>query len=84
MSIPLKLVRLSDGKIFDIWKIIHGLEGEVSVWCNDWYGRHVIGQDCGFIQNDDCECNSEYKTGQTSVMCCNVCGKPDEDFWRIK
>ena len=61
--IPIKLVRLSDGKIFDIWKIIHGLEGEVSVWCNDWYGRHVIGQDCGFIQNNDCECNSEYKTG---------------------
>ena len=28
-----------------------------------------------------CDCNNEIKTGQTSVMCCNLCGKPDEDFW---
>jgi hypothetical protein len=29
-----------------------------------------------------CTCDNEIKTGQTSVMCCNICGKPDEDFWR--
>ena len=28
-----------------------------------------------------CNCDNEIKTGQTSVMCCNVCGKPDEAFW---
>ncbi len=28
-----------------------------------------------------CDCDNEIKTGQTSVMCCNICGKPDEDFW---
>lgn len=28
----------------------------------------------------NCECNNEIKTGQTSVMCCNICGKPDEKF----
>lgn len=28
-----------------------------------------------------CECHNEIKTGQTSVMCCNICGKPDETFW---
>ena len=28
-----------------------------------------------------CTCKNEIKTGQTSVMCCNICGKPDEKFW---
>lgn len=30
---------------------------------------------------DKCRCSDEIKTGQTSVMCCNVCGRPDECFW---
>jgi len=29
-----------------------------------------------------CNCKDEIKTGQTSVMCCNVCGLPDEEFWQ--
>lgn len=28
-----------------------------------------------------CSCEEDDKTGQTSVMCCNVCGLPDENFW---
>lgn len=28
-----------------------------------------------------CTCDNEIKTGQTSVMCCNICGKPDEHWW---
>jgi hypothetical protein len=31
-----------------------------------------------------CNCDNEIKTGQTSVMCCNICGKPDEKFWSNK
>ena len=31
-----------------------------------------------------CHCDNETKTGQTSVMCCNTCGKPDESFWTNK
>lgn len=30
---------------------------------------------------DKCRCRDEIKTGHTSVMCCNVCGRPDEGFW---
>lgn len=30
-----------------------------------------------------CQCDNEIKTGQTSVMCCNICGLPDEKFWTI-
>lgn len=29
-----------------------------------------------------CKCDPEIKTGQTSVMCCNICGLPDEEFWQ--
>lgn len=28
-----------------------------------------------------CVCNNEDKHGQTTVWCCNECGKPTEDFW---
>jgi hypothetical protein len=35
-------------QVFKVWKYIESNDGEVSVWCNDWYGRHVIGQDCEF------------------------------------
>lgn len=34
-------------------------------------------------KNIKCQCDNEIKTGQTSVMCCNICGKPDEDFWNM-
>lgn len=28
-----------------------------------------------------CTCKDEVKHGETSVMCCNECGKPVESFW---
>lgn len=31
--------------------------------------------------NIKCQCKESDKHGQTSVMCCNHCGLPDEDFW---
>jgi hypothetical protein len=32
-------------------------------------------------RNIKCQCKPDEKHGQTSVMCCNDCGLPDEDFW---
>lgn len=29
-----------------------------------------------------CKCKESEKHGQTSVMCCNHCGLPDEEFWQ--
>ena len=29
-----------------------------------------------------CTCTPDETTGTTSVKCCNICGKPAEDFWR--
>jgi hypothetical protein len=31
-----------------------------------------------------CNCDPESRRGTTSVMCCNLCGKPDEEFWTGK
>ena len=28
-----------------------------------------------------CVCHNEIKTGTVSIHCCNLCGKPDEDWW---
>jgi len=28
-----------------------------------------------------CSCRNDDKHGETSIMCCNRCGKPMEDFW---
>lgn len=37
--------RISDNKEFVVWKYINN-GSEISIWCNGWYGRHVLGQDC--------------------------------------
>jgi hypothetical protein len=29
----------------------------------------------------NCVCPNEIKTGTVSIHCCNLCGKPDEDWW---
>jgi hypothetical protein len=30
-----------------------------------------------------CNCKEEEKTGTTSVMCCNICGMPDDPDWNV-
>lgn len=32
----------------------------------------------------ECQCKNEDKHGETSIMCCNHCGKPTEEFWTKK
>lgn len=31
--------------------------------------------------SNKCKCIPDETTGWTSVKCCNICGKPVEDFW---
>lgn len=35
----------------------------------------------GAAEGIKCKCPDNIKHGQTSVMCCNHCGLPDEDFY---
>ena len=48
MESKLKIIRNSDRHIFEVHKYIFS-ENQHSVWCNEWYGRHVIGQDCDWF-----------------------------------
>ena len=41
-----KVKNLADGSIHEVRKYIKTDDGEESVWCSTWYGRHVIGRDC--------------------------------------
>lgn len=34
--------------------------------------------------NIKCSCPNEIKTGTVAIHCCNICGKPDEDWWGNK
>lgn len=31
-----------------------------------------------------CKCTPDETTGNTTVRCCNICGKPTEEFWTKK
>ena len=44
----MKIRRLSDGVIFEVREYVNGF-GEESVWCDDWYGHHLVGRDCEFV-----------------------------------
>jgi hypothetical protein len=41
---------IKDGSIHEVRKYIKSDDGEVSIWCNTWYGHHRIGVDCKFTQ----------------------------------
>jgi hypothetical protein len=38
------------GETYIVHKYILDNEGKQHVWCNDWYGHHVIGVDCEWVQ----------------------------------
>lgn len=66
-----------------IWK-------EGAVWGTQNKGKSYSGKEVSEMMKSSfkagkrqiqCTCDNEIKTGQTSVMCCNICGKPDEHWW---
>lgn len=44
---------LTDDSLHEVRKFIKDEEGIISVWSPTWYGRHVIGQDCEFVSQED-------------------------------
>jgi len=48
----MKVVNLKTGNLHEVAKYVKSqTDGEESVWCNEWYGRHVIGKDCAFVKS---------------------------------
>jgi hypothetical protein len=46
----LKIMDVNTGEIHRVWKFVVGGNGEINIWTNTWYGRHVIGMDCVFVK----------------------------------
>jgi hypothetical protein len=77
--------------------IIYAENGEIVSECeseelhvNYWHElpklpikNDVIVSDCKREQLA-CDCSNEIKTGTLSIDCCNICGRPDEDWWNKK
>ena len=42
-------IKAITGEIYTVRKYILDNEGKQNIWCNDWYGHHVIGQDCEWV-----------------------------------
>ena len=50
----LLIKRKSDGEVFKVWKYVLGSpsQPEEHIWCNDWYGHHIIGVDCDWFESN--------------------------------
>jgi hypothetical protein len=57
---------------------------------NYWHELPKMPNKNGEIVSDSksehlaCDCSNEIKTGTLSIDCCNICGRPDEDWWSKK
>lgn len=38
--------RHSDSKLFAVWKYLHGVDGDMWVWCRGLEGKLLVGRDC--------------------------------------
>lgn len=45
----MSVVNTADGSIHEVRKYIKSDDGNEYVWCDTWYGKHVINKDCVFI-----------------------------------
>lgn len=50
----LLIKRKSDGEVLKVWKYVLGSpsQPEEHIWCNDWYGHHIIGVDCEWFESN--------------------------------
>lgn len=53
-NMDLLIKRKSDGEVFKVWKYVLGStsQPEEHIWCNDWYGHHIIGVDCEWAESN--------------------------------
>jgi hypothetical protein len=57
---------------------------------NFWHELPKLPNKNGVIVSDSkreqlsCHCSNEIKTGTLSIDCCNICGRPEEDWWSKK
>lgn len=70
----MKVVDINTGEKHEVRKYIKS-DTEENIWCDSWYGRHVIGKDCAFEADAKCECKPDQASGFLTIKACNICGK---------
>ena len=77
-----EIIKLAEAEFLNI-----GDEGlfpnhsDKDIWMNGFNAGYATSQ---HIQGEgNCKCDNEIKTGQTSAMCCNICGLPDDENWKV-
>jgi hypothetical protein len=49
MTYSLFIRNFTDDSTHEVWKYLKDDQGIISIWSHTWYGRHVVGQDCEFV-----------------------------------
>lgn len=44
----LLIKRKDTGEVHQVNKYVLGSDNQTHVWCNTWYGHHIIGKDCEY------------------------------------
>ncbi|MDF3076146.1 MAG: hypothetical protein K0S09_35 [Sphingobacteriaceae bacterium] len=52
-SMKLYVKDKSTGDIHEVRKYAVSGDGQQGIWCDTWYGHHVIGSDCEFVQQSN-------------------------------
>lgn len=82
---------IETGTIHEVFKMTKDKEGEVHVWCTDWYGHHIIGKDCEWYHSHQSNLEPKLKIikfllGETDIdgkwFGDSIDGKPF--WWREK
>ena len=75
---------LLNEKAMEIYEMIYNvheaMEGRYTI---TGYDLHMIHGMLCETQSKHCTCIEDQKHGETSVMCCNECGLPTDDFWNV-
>ena len=67
-------IRKFDSKEFKVWKYTVSPDDAINIWCNEWYGHHIVGQDCELIFKPLAETKIFYEIApKNDKRCCANC-----------
>lgn len=78
------VINFKTGDLHEVQKYIKAGDGEESVWCNSWPGRHVINKDCALVKSYELKpkiAETSDALGSKSELCkaCLGTGKHGKD-----
>ena len=71
------VIDIKTGQPHKVWKYLLSGDGQESVWCHDWYGHHVIGDDCVFAKSVEYSSNQNNKPFVIPVVSNSSCPRCD-------